>query len=161
MNTPANPPANSPGNSPANSPVDASMHQPLPFPPRVSYDTEPFWKYCAAHELRLQKCSACGAVRWPVALVCPQCLGRDFTWSLCGGQGRIYSFVVFHRAFHPRLEGLVPYVVASVQLEEGPRFTSNIVNCAPSSLECEQPVRLIWKDGPEGISLPVFEPVPK
>lgn len=129
----------------------------IPFLPRISYDTEPFWKACSEHKLIFQKCDNCGTWRWPAAFLCPVCLSPKFTWTESSGKGKIYSFIVFHRAFHHNLEEMVPYVVASIQLEEGPRFLSNVVGCDPSEVECEKSVELTWKDNGEGVALPVFK----
>jgi uncharacterized OB-fold protein len=60
------------------------------------------------------------------------------------GRGKVYSFVTFHRVYHPAFEGDVPYVVALIELEEGPRLLSNIVDVAPEDVRCEMPVEVTF-----------------
>jgi len=127
--------------------------------PRINGDNQPFWEGCRDHELRFQKCAACGHVRHPPSLVCPQCLGRDGQWIVSAGAGRIFSYAVYHVAFHEGFKPDVPYVVALVDLDEGPRLLTNIVGCAPGDVFCDMPVRVIWEDVTPEISLPKFTPV--
>ncbi len=70
----------------------------------------------------------------------------------------MYSYVVYHKAFHPAFKTDVPYVVAIVTLAEGPCLVSNIVGCDPSEVYCEMPVEVTWADRPAGFSLPLFKP---
>jgi uncharacterized OB-fold protein len=72
------------------------------------------------------------------------------------GCGKIFSYVVYHRAYHPGFEGDVPYVVALVELEEGPRMLTNIIGCRPEEVQCDMPVEVAWEDIEEEISLPKF-----
>ena len=130
----------------------------LPLLPKKSFDTEPFWDYCCKHEFRLQKCADCGTVRWPASIVCPNCLSGNFDWELMSGKGKIYSFVIFHKAFHKNFKDKVPYVVAIIALDEGPKFLSNVVNCDISKVACEKRVSLTWLDNEEAaFAIPVFE----
>jgi hypothetical protein len=124
--------------------------------PAVNEDNREFWTGCRNHELRFQKCAGCGHVRWPASLVCPVCLGREFHWIVSVGRGSIYTFVVYHVAYHSGFQDDLPYVVAVVQLEEGPRLLTNIVDCPIAEISCEMPVKVTWKDINEEISLPVF-----
>jgi len=89
-------------------------------------------------------------------LVCPECLSATCEWIESKGEGRIYSFVVFHRAFHQSMAGRIPYVVAVVELDEGPSFLTNIVGCVSTQVRCDQRVQLKWEEVADGLSLPVF-----
>lgn len=129
--------------------------KPLPI---VNEDNREFWTGCRNHELRFQKCADCGHVRWPASGVCPACLSRAFRWIASQGRGKIYTFVVYHVAYHPGFQGDLPYAVAVVQLEEGPRLLTNIVDCPIAEIACEMPVQVSWKDINEETSLPVFRP---
>jgi hypothetical protein len=73
------------------------------------------------------------------------------------GNGTIYSFVVYHRVYHPSFKDKVPYVVAVVQLAEGPRIISNIVNVPVPDVTCEMPVRVVYEDQRDGYLVPKFE----
>lgn len=77
--------------------------------------------------LLLQRC-ACGELRLPPRAACPKCLATDWTWHAAEGSGRLYSWVVYHVAFHPDFRERLPYNVALVELDEGPRLITNIVD---------------------------------
>lgn len=128
-----------------------------PFLPKISDDTAPFWQGCRERRLLFQKCSECGHVRYPASVICPECLSAANEWVEAKGVGRIYSFVVFQRAFHPSMADKIPYVVAVVELDEGPSFLTNIVDCDPAHVSCDQRVRLKWENAAAGLPLPVFQ----
>lgn len=125
------------------------------FPPRISADTKAFWEGCKAHKLLLQRCCHCGKVIWPAQYLCPDCLSEDLELTEMSGRGTVYSWEVFRRAFHPAMEGKLPYVVAAVDLEEGARMITNLVDCELGQLRCGLPVELRWCDGAE-YTRPVF-----
>jgi len=124
--------------------------------PKLNADTMPFWDGCRNHELRFQKCTECGHVRWPPSIICPLCYSNRTEWIRASGKGKVFSFVVYHKAYHPAFEADLPYVVAIVELEEGPHFLTNIVGCDPGAVSCEMPVNVIWEDVTEEFSLPKF-----
>ena len=121
-------------------------------------DSKPFWEGCREHKLRFQKCPSCGEVRWPPSILCPQCHERDTEWIEASGKGVLYTFTVYHQVFHPAFKGKTPYVVAIVELEEGPMIFSNIVGASPDSLACDMPLEVVWDDVTEDCSLPKFQP---
>jgi len=125
--------------------------------PRPNGDTGPFWEGCKEHQLRFQRCSSCGHVRWPPSVICPICHSSNMEWIVASGKGRIYSFVVYHVAFHPTFQNDIPYVTAIVELSEGPRILTNIVGCNPSELQCDMPVKVEWDDITDEFSLPKFK----
>lgn len=135
--------------------------RPMPFhqfPMRLPAEAKPFADGLKEKKLLLMRCKACGHVRMPPALICPKCHETAHEWFPACGEGSLYSFVVFHRAFHPALEQCLPYVTAQVRLLEGPLFITNIVNCHPDMLYCDQSVRLFWENsGAEGF-FPAFAP---
>ncbi len=131
-------------------------NKPLPIP---NADNKPFWDACAQHELKFQKCLVCGKIRWPAAFICPDCHSEKSDWVQVSGRGKVYSYAVYHQLFHPGFEKDLPYVTASIELEEGPRLLSNIVNCPSDQVYCEMPVILVWEDVNPEISLPKFQPV--
>jgi uncharacterized OB-fold protein len=93
---------------------------------------------------------------FPPAGICPHCLSDDTGWQQVSGRGRVYSFVVFHRAYHPAFE--LPYVVAVVELDEGPRLLSNIVDVEPQRIRCGMHVVVKFEDRSPEISVPKFSP---
>lgn len=129
-----------------------------PFP-RINDDNRDFWDGCSKHELRFQKCCSCNHVRWPAALICPKCHSKETTWIISSGKGKLYTYAVYHIAYHNGFKSELPYVVGVVELEEGPRFLSNIVECDSQNLKCDMKMEVIWEDISQDISLPKFRPL--
>jgi uncharacterized OB-fold protein len=134
-----------------------AYEKPLPQP---NADTKPFWDGCREHQLRFQKCGDCGHVRWPPSIVCPMCYSSSTTWILANGKGKLYTYVIYHRAYHKAFENDLPYVTGIVELEEGPHILSNIIDCDSNGLQCDMPVEVVWEDINEEFSLPKFRPIP-
>ncbi len=132
-----------------------NYEKPLPI---VNSDNKPFWDECRKHRLTFQKCRECGFIRWPPSFLCPECLSEEAEGIISRGEGTVYSFVVYHEAYHPGFKGDLPYVAALVELAEGPRFLTNIINCEPDTVFCGMPVRVFWDDVTVDFSLPKFEP---
>jgi hypothetical protein len=124
--------------------------------PRPSPESVPFWEGAKAKKLMLPRCNVCGQFWFPPSQRCRHCLSPDFAWVESGGCGRIYSFVVYHRVYHPAFEADVPYVVAIVELDEGPRLLSNIVGTAPDDVRCDARVRVVFEDACDGVTIPKF-----
>ena len=102
--------------------------KPLPYP---TIESEPFWEGCKRRELLLPQCRQCRGYWFPPGSTCPHCWSTEWDWTKASGRGRIHSFGVYHRAYHPGFEGEIPYVFAVIQLDEGPRMVSNVVNESP------------------------------
>ena len=126
--------------------------------PHPTPDTRTFWEQCKNHRLTFQKCNDCGHVRWPPALVCPRCHSVSHASIESSGKGTVFTYIVYHQAFHPAFQDDLPYVVAVVKLEEGPQFVSNIIGCEPEQVFCDMPVELVWEDISKQFSLPKFQP---
>lgn len=126
--------------------------------PQTNPDTQPFWDGCKEHELRFQKCMDCGHVRWPPSMICPECHAAQTEWITAGGIGAVYTYAVYHRAFHPAFKDDLPYVTAVVELEEGPHLLTNIIGCKPDAVRCDMPVVVAWEDVTDAFSLPKFKP---
>lgn len=125
---------------------------PLPVPDE---DSAPFWEYCREGELRAQRCTACGRLRHPPRPVCPQCGSTAVEWQLLSGRGRVFTYAVSHQAIHPALEGRVPFTTLVVELDEGLRFTSNLVEGSPA-IEIGTPVEVVFEPQNDEITLPRF-----
>lgn len=113
-----------------------------PEPRRNVYET-PFWEFVQAHDLRLQQCSGCGAFRYPPGPACAQCLSMESEWTALSGQGRLVSWVVFHRQYFPELP--VPYLVAAVETQEGPILIANLVSYGERTLRLDMPMRIVYE----------------
>lgn len=129
--------------------------KPLPIPDE---DTEPFFEACKRHELQMQKCDACGKVRFEPGPICPGCLSDKFTWERLSGNGTVYTFSVVHHSYYPGFKGELPYVIAVVVLDEGPRILTNILDCKAEDVKIDMPVKVTFKDCTDEITLPYFVP---
>jgi uncharacterized OB-fold protein len=130
--------------------------KPIPVP---NEDSAPFWDAAKRGEFRLQQCDDCGAVRFPPAVMCPECNSLAAQWKPVSGRGKVYSYVVFHRAYHPAFKEDLPYAVACIELEEGPRLLANVVGIPPDQVRCEMAVEMFLQDAAEGMRIPQFRPV--
>jgi hypothetical protein len=126
--------------------------------PAVTEDGAPYWEGCRAGELRAQRCDACGRLRWPPSVLCPHCLAEGGTWVRLSGRGVVYSFIVVHRPQHPAFFADVPYNVAIVELDEGPRLHTTIVGCANEALRVGLPVEVVFDRVNDEVTLPRFRP---
>ncbi len=125
--------------------------------PRPNADTAPFWEGCLKGILRFQRCTSCGHVRWPASFLCPKCHSTDSVWERSSARGTIYSYVVYHVAFDPAFKNDLPYVVALVDIESGPRMLSNIRGYPPEKIKIGMSVELSWEER-GNYRLPVFHP---
>jgi len=127
--------------------------------PRPAPESARYWQAAREHRLELPRCNICHKFWFPPSRSCPHCLAADFTWTPVSGLGKIYSFVTFHRVYHPAFAREVPYVVALVELSEGPRLLSNIVGVPPDAVACEMPVKVMFDDVAGDVSVPKFVPL--
>ncbi|MFV0257928.1 MAG: Zn-ribbon domain-containing OB-fold protein [Acidimicrobiales bacterium] len=135
---------------------------PAPLPvgvPHPNPDSAPFWSATAEGRFLLQRCTRCDTVLWWPRAVCPECSSFDLEWFDATGEGVVYSFSIVRRTPDRRWAPSAPYVLAYVELDEGPRVMTNIVDCDPDSVTVDQRVRVVWHDTGEGSALPRFTPV--
>jgi len=124
--------------------------------PRPSPESLPFWEAAKENRLLLPRCNHCNRFFFPPSQRCHHCLSQDVAWAESAGIGRIYSFVVYHRSYHPAFETDIPYVVAIVELDEGVRLLSNIVGAPLEKVHCDARVSVIFENR-DGASIPMFE----
>ena len=135
-----------------------SQREPKPRPaPGSDPETEPYWK--AAHNGRLvvQRCTACGAHQLYPRWRCLRCRGH-VEWVEATGGGTVYSFTVIRQNFSRSFRHLIPYVVALVDLDEGPRVMTNLVGVDPDDVRIGMRVRVKFEPVSEDASVPLFEP---
>ena len=132
----------------------------LPAPaPETNTDTTEFWAATGQGRLTLQRCTACDTVVWYPRSLCPTCQSFDLEWFDATGLGSVYSFTVVHKNPSRSWGAVTPYVMAYVELDEGPRLLTNIVDCDPATVAVDQRVQVVWDDTGEGTALPRFTPV--
>lgn len=130
----------------------------LPVPvPVANPDTEEFWAATAQGRLLLRRCHACGEAIWYPRPVCPFCHSDDTAWEQASGRGVIYTFSVIRRA-GGAWSGATPYVLAYVELDEGPRIMTNIVECDVDKVQIGDVVEVVFQDTGDGNALPRFRP---
>ena len=113
--------------------------------PIVVEETRGYWEGTLNEELRIQKCNTCGHLQMPWGPCCTRCLSQDLGYQLASGLAEVFSFTVVRQAIHPDFSAQVPYVLADVQLEEGPIMTSNVTDIDPARVSIGMRVRA-WFD---------------
>lgn len=126
--------------------------------PTITELNRPFWDGCRNGELVLQRCASCERLRYPIAPVCPHCVGREWTWERVTGRGVVYTFAVFRHAYNEAWRDRVPYTVAIVQLDEGPTLIGDVDGIAPEDVRVGLPVRVDFEQVTEEITVPRFVP---
>jgi uncharacterized OB-fold protein len=126
--------------------------------PAVTEDGAPYWEGCREGQLRVQRCTACAHLRWPPSVLCPECLAEAGDWMALSGRGAVYSFIIVHRPQHPAFFDDVPYNVAIVELEEGIRLHTNIIDCPNEDLRIGMPVEVVFAKVSDEVTLPKFRP---
>ena len=130
-----------------------------PLPNLAEMDTAPFWAGTAEGEFRYQQCSNCGTVVWHPRSHCTGCVDGDLQWKVSAGKGTLYSFSVVRQSYHPFFRNQVPYVVALVDLDEGPRFLTNLIDLEDplNDVEIGQRVAIEWEQHEE-LAIPLVKP---
>ncbi|MFF9480762.1 Zn-ribbon domain-containing OB-fold protein [Streptomyces sp. NPDC014733] len=139
--------------------------------PETDAFTRPYWEAAAAGRLLLRRCRAegCGAVHHYPREFCPRCWSEDVVWEQAGGRATLYTWSVVHRNDLPPFGERVPYVAAVVDLAEGPRMMTQVVDCPAAGLRIGMALRVAFRPiGPgegagasgEGadVVVPVFRP---
>ena len=126
---------------------------PAPVP---NADSRAYWEAAARDELLLRRCTACGKHHFPPRHLCPKCWSDEFEWTLSAGKGVVYSFTIMRRAPMPAFAQRVPYVVALVDLDEGPRMMANILGEDALETKIGDRVSVCFEERAGGSKLPQF-----
>jgi hypothetical protein len=126
--------------------------------PAVTPEMRPFYEAARRHELRVQRCRGCGVLRFPARALCSACLSTDADWVAVSGRGEIYSFNIMHQVYHPGFAAEVPYAVVLVKLAEGPKMISNVVGVDVRAVRIGMPVRVVFEQVSDEVTLPKFAP---
>ena len=137
--------------------MTTEYNKPLPSPvgPELS---KPFWDAAKRHELMVPRCRTCSNLFFYPREVCPDCLSSDLEWTAVSGRGRLHSYTVVYQPANPAFRDDVPYIYAMVQLDEGPRMISNLVDCPIEDVEMDMPVSAIFDDVTPEVTLVKFKP---
>ena len=135
--------------------ADAKYTKPLP---RIDEESKGYWEACQRHELVIQQCVGCGALRHYPRALCPTCLSSSVEWVRSKGRGTVHTFTVTHQNQAPGFRDALPYLLAYVELDEGVRLLTNMVDCAPDAVHIGMPVEVVFEDATSAVTLPKFKP---
>jgi uncharacterized OB-fold protein len=129
---------------------------PLPVP---TPETRPFWEAARRHELQIQACRACGTYLFFPRALCPRCFAADLEWRRVSGRGTLHTFTIVERG-QRGFPLATPYVLAVVELAEGPRMMTNLVGIEPdpAKIRIGMPVEVVFDDVTPEVTLPRFRP---
>lgn len=134
--------------------MSETPQKPLPVLDNLS---RPFWEGANRGELLLQRCRDCGTYTFYPRYACNQCMSTSLEWTRASGRGALYSFTIT-RVAPPGFRPDAPYILGSVELEEGVRVLSRVVGADPGAVRIGQPVVVTFQEAAEGIKLPYFRP---
>lgn len=130
--------------------------------PRASWETRGWWEGAGRGEIVLQRCRACDEVQHKPRAVCPSCLGSDIEHFVASGRGTVHTFTVTHQNQSPAFAPACPYVLAYVELAEGPQVLTDIVGCDPADVHIGMAVVPDFatpeRDDGEAFAVPRFRP---
>ena len=129
--------------------------KPVPEPTR---DSRPYWDGLREGRLVIQQCGACGKLRHYPRPVCDACYSMETTWRQVSGHGTVHSWTVAHHPFHPGFKSELPYVLVTVDLDEGVRMLAQIRGLEVDALAVGLPVTMVAERVTDELALPVFVP---
>jgi hypothetical protein len=118
--------------------------------------TKEFYDFCKRHELHFQRCKACGSWRHVPREMCAECGSMEWEWAKSSGKGTVYTWTVAVRAMHPAFQAEVPYAPVVIEMDEGVRLLSTVLDVAPEDLRVGMPVEVVFQDVTDEIALPKF-----
>jgi uncharacterized OB-fold protein len=129
------------------------MSRPIPSPDAA---TAEFFRAAKQGKLLIKHCPACDRNLLPQREQCPVCFSRGLEWREASGKGTIYSFVIQHQVLHPAFKDEVPFNIVVVELDEGPRFQSNVVGVDNSEIKVGARVEAVFEDLSDDVAVPKF-----
>jgi uncharacterized protein len=134
---------------------DYSKPLPRPLNPGL---TRPFWEAAKRHELVMPRCTTCDHLFFYPRSECPRCFSATLEWVRVSGRGRLHSFTIVYQPANAAFRDSAPYVYAVVQLDEGPRLVSNVVQCDPEAVRVDMPLVAVFDDVTPEWTLVKFKP---
>jgi uncharacterized OB-fold protein len=126
--------------------------------PEIDWESRAYWEGAGRGELVLQRCRACQVVQHRPRGFCVSCLSDDIEHFVASGRGEVYTYSIVRQNQMPKFRNALPYVVAYVQLEEGPQLLTNIVDCDPDTVSIGMSVRVDFVSTEGGLGVPRFVP---
>lgn len=116
----------------------------------------PFWDGCARGELLLQKCESCGAFQWFPRAYCRDCSSDTLTWIRASGRGKVVSSSIVRKPINKSFASMVPYVLAIVELDEGVRMMTNLIDAVSRNVRAGDVVQVEFEKQNDDVTIPVF-----
>ena len=135
--------------------TEYSKPLPRPLSPEL---TRPFWEAAKRHELVIPRCTICDHLFFYPRSECPRCLSNHLEWMQASGRGRLHTYTVVYQPANAAFRDDTPYIYAVVQLDEGPRMVSNVVQCDIDAVRIDMPLEAIFDDVTPEWTLVKFKP---
>ena len=126
--------------------------------PHLDEESRPWWEALQRHELYIQKCRECGDTRYYPRALCTSCMSAKTEWVKCSGRGKVYTFTTTYQNQTPGFRESIPYIMAYVELDEGLKMLTNLVDCAPEQVKIGMPVEVVYEDVTPEVTLAKFRP---
>ncbi len=126
--------------------------------PTPDAETQPFWDAARDHRLLIRRCRRCGEAHFYPRRFCPDCWSDEVGWEQASGRATLYTWSVVHSNDLPPFAERVPYVAAVVDLAEGPRMMTNVVDCDFDDLTVGMHLDVTFEHRTDDVTLPVFRP---
>ena len=126
--------------------------------PQPTAETAAYWEGCRKHQLLIQRCTQCGHYQFYPRIICTACMSDGVEWVQASGHGQVLSFTVIHRAVSAAYKADVPYVLALIELDEGPTMMSNVVEIDAQNVAIGLPVEVVFEEWSDEITIPKFRP---
>jgi uncharacterized OB-fold protein len=134
------------------------LDRPLPHP--MTPEARPYWDGLREGRLMLPRCNDCGHTFFYPRVLCPRCHARSIGWVEASGRGRLHAFGIAYQTFNRAFKVPPPFVLAMIELEEGPHMLSNLINVEPDPkvVRCDMPVEVVFTKLTDEVTLPLFQP---
>jgi uncharacterized protein len=126
--------------------------------PTIEDESRPFWDAAREGRFLLRRCDDCSTVHHYPRPFCPSCWSENVSWVEASGRGTLYTYSTVFVNDLPPFNERIPYVAAAVDLEEGPRVMTNIIDCDPADLRVGMAVKVVYTVVTEELTAPMFTP---
>jgi uncharacterized OB-fold protein len=117
-----------------------------------------YFDAAARAELLLPRCRECAKWSWPPRARCPECSSRAIEWARASGRGAVHTFTIVRQAADPSYATQLPYTIAMIDVDEGPRLLSRVVDCDVGAVRIGMRVSVTFASAADGLAMPVFRP---
>jgi uncharacterized OB-fold protein len=127
--------------------------------PEIQRWSKPFWEGTKQKKLLIQQCKDCNSNIFYPRKFCPECWSSNTSWVEASGKGKVFTFSVTMTGVEDRFVNDLPFILALVDLEEGVRMMTTIVECQPEEVKIGMDVEVIFEDITDEFTLPKWRPV--